>query len=59
MEYIEKQDTELAVAELDQQIQRMMNYVEQHSHLASSAVRNTLKATIRYRDSLVSGQDHK
>ncbi|MFT5881274.1 MAG: hypothetical protein ACI86X_002413 [Moritella sp.] len=59
MEYIEKQDTELAIAELDQQIQRMINYVEQYSELASSAVRNTLKATIRYRASLVSGQGDK
>lgn len=56
MEYIEQQDTELAIAELDQQIQRMMNYVEQNSQLASTAVRKTLMATMRYRASLVSGQ---
>ena len=54
MEYIEQKDTELAIAELDQQIQRMMNYVELHSQLASTAVRKTLIATMRYRACLVS-----
>ena len=48
----EQQATELTIAELDEQIARMTDYVEKHSESASGAIFNTLKATMRYRASL-------
>jgi len=45
-------ETKLIIAELNEQIKRMTTYVEQHRPSSTAAVHNTLKATMRYRDSL-------
>ncbi|QUM85999.1 hypothetical protein HWV03_16140 [Moritella sp. 36] len=49
----EQEKTQLIIRELNEQIKRMTDYVEQHSQSYTTALYNTLKATIRYRDSLV------
>lgn len=48
----EQEQTRLIIAELSEQIKRMTDYVQQHSQSNTAAVHNTLKATMRYRDSL-------
>jgi len=48
----DQQGTKLIIAELNEQIKRMTEYVEQHGQSSTAAVHNTLKATMRYRDSL-------
>ncbi|QFI38470.1 hypothetical protein FR932_11745 [Moritella marina ATCC 15381] len=49
----EQQQTEVTIDELTAQIKRMTDYVQQHSQSNTAAVHKTLKATMRYRDSLV------
>jgi len=53
MEHIEKQQLESSIAELDIQIQRMADYIDKHSDSTSGSMVNTLKATVRHRNSLV------
>ncbi|MFT5805951.1 MAG: hypothetical protein ACI9LG_000192 [Moritella dasanensis] len=48
----EQAQTKLTIDELSAQIKRMTDYVQQHSQSNTAAVHNTLKATMRYRDSL-------
>lgn len=48
----EQAQTKLTIDELSTQIKRMTDYVQQHSQSNTAAVHNTLKATMRYRDSL-------
>jgi len=48
----EQEQAQLTITELSEQIKRMTDYVEQHSQSNTAAVYNTLKATMRYRDSL-------
>lgn len=48
----EQLQTEVTIDELTAQIKRMTDYVQQHSQSNTAAVHNTLKATMRYRDSL-------
>lgn len=52
MENVEKQELELSIAELDVQIQRMVDYIDQHADSTSGSMVNTLKATVRHRNSL-------
>lgn len=49
----EQEEKKLIIAELTEQIKRMTDYVEQHSQSNTVALHNTLRATMRYRDSLV------
>ncbi|QUM75816.1 hypothetical protein HWV00_05985 [Moritella sp. 24] len=49
----EHENVKLTIAELSEQIKRMTDYVELHSQSNTAALHNTLKATMRYRDSLV------
>ncbi|MDX2319256.1 MAG: hypothetical protein QNK26_01530 [Moritella sp.] len=48
-----QQEKKMIVVELNEQIKRMTDYVEQYSQSNTAAVHNSLKATMRYRDSLV------
>lgn len=48
----EQLQTAVTIDELTAQIKRMTDYVQQHSQSNTAAVHNTLKATMRYRDSL-------
>lgn len=54
-----QRQTEVTIDELTAQIKRMTDYVQQHSQSNSAAVHNTLKATMRYRDSLVASLHHQ
>lgn len=56
MSELTRLETEVIISELDEQIKRMTDYVEQHSQ--SIAVHNTLKATMRYCDSLALSLRH-
>lgn len=53
MENLEKKQLEFTISELDSQIKRMADYIENHSESTSSSVVNTLRATVRHRNSLV------
>lgn len=51
--HTEQEQTKLTIDELSEQIKRMTDYAEQHSQSNTVAMHKTLKATMRYRDSLV------
>jgi len=48
----EQEERRLIISELSELIKRMTYYAEQHSKSNTVVLLNTLKATIRYRDSL-------
>jgi len=55
----DQEQTKLTIDELSEQIKRMTDYVQQHSQSNTAAVHNTLKATMRYRDSLAASLNRK
>jgi len=55
---LQQVQTKFTIDELTEQIKRMTDYVQQHSQSNTAAIHNTLKATIRYRDSLVASLNH-
>lgn len=57
MDNLEQVQTKLTIDELTEQIKRMTDYVK-NSQSNTAAIHNTLKATIRYRDSLVASLNH-
>lgn len=55
----EQEQTKLTIDELSAQIKRMTDYVQQHRQSNTAAIHKTLKATIRYRDSLAASINHQ